>query len=451
MKAFSVRSLGASKIKSRARARARARTRGCGGADVAQTLLSVCLGLRSFKCFLVVGALLVALPSSGAPVDLAIRGGVVYTMDGSPIRDGVVLVSGGRIVAAGAAADVAIPSGTRTLTAAVVTPGLIDAHTVVGLAGYLNQAHDQDQLEGSEPLQPELRAIDAYNARETLVAWLRGFGITTIHTGHAPGALVSGQTMIAKTVGDTVDQAVMVPLAMVAVTLGESALAEGAGKSPGTRAKQVAMLRKSLIQSQEYKRKLSGPEDKKPERDLRLETLVRVLDREIRLLVTAQRAQEIVSALRIAGEFSIRIVLDGAAEAYELVDEIRAAGFPVILHPTMERASGETKNASFETASVLHAKGIAVALQSGYENYVPKTRVVLFEAAIAAANGLGFDGALSSITIDAAKILGVDGRVGSISVGKDADFALFDGDPFEYTTHVTAVVIDGTVVSEEIR
>ncbi len=106
---------------------------------------------------------------------------------------------------------------------------------------------------------------------------------------------------------------------------------------------------------------------------------------------------------------------------------------------------------SFETAATLHKAGIPVALQSGYESYVPKTRVVLFEAALAAANGLSFDEALAAITIDAARILGVDDRVGSLEVGKDGDVALYDGDPFEYTTHCTGVIINGKLVSDKPR
>ncbi len=124
---------------------------------------------------------------------------------------------------------------------------------------------------------------------------------------------------------------------------------------------------------------------------------------------------------------------------------------PVVVHPTMYRAAGETENLSMETASVLRKAGVRVALQSGFEGYVPKTRVVLFEAATAASNGLSFDEALAAVTIEAARLLGVENRVGSIEAGKDADLALFDGDPFEYTTHVTGVLINGRLVSEERR
>src|ERR1044071_7624266 len=149
-----------------------------------------------------------------ASAQIAIKGETVYTMAGASIRDGVVLVRAGKIERVGPASAVKIPKDYRVITARVVTPGLVDAHTVVGLAGYLNQPHDQMQLERSSPMQPELRATDAYDARERLVEWLRSFGVTTIHTGHGPGALVSGQTLIAKTSGDEVDDAVIVPVAM---------------------------------------------------------------------------------------------------------------------------------------------------------------------------------------------------------------------------------------------
>jgi imidazolonepropionase-like amidohydrolase len=380
--------------------------------------------------------------------DVAVRGETVYTMAGAPLKDAVVIVRGGRIERVGPASEVQVPAGMRVLSAKVVTPGLVDAHTVVGLSGYRNQAHDQDQIERSAPVQPELRAVDAYDPEERLVEWVRRFGVTTMHTGHGPGALISGQTMVVKTRGATVEAATVVPAAMVAATLGDSA--RGAeGKSPGNRAKMVAMLRGELIAAQEYATKREAPEkDKAPARSLKLDMLVRVLKGELPLLVTAHRARDILSALRVASEFKIKVVLDGAAEAYLVKDEIKRAGVPVIVHPTMARSNGETENLSLETAAQLRAAGIPVALQSGFEGYVPKTRVLLFEAAVAAANGMGLEGALAASTIEAARILGLGARLGSLEAGKDGDLALYDGDPFEYTTHCVGVVIEGDVVHE---
>lgn len=381
---------------------------------------------------------------SNMQAQIAVKGETVWTMAGEPITNGVVLINNGKIEAVGTAASITIPASYKVYSAKVVTPGLIDARTVIGLNGYMNQPHDQMALDGSSPMQPELRAIDAYDPEEKLVEWVRGYGVTTIHTGHQPSALISGQTMIAKTTGKDIDEATVVPTAMIAVTLGNDGLA-GQGKSPGTRAKAAAMLRAELIKAQENSKKTDAP------KDLRSEVMIRVIKREIPLLITANKSQDIMTALRIAKEFDLRIVLDSVADAPMLLNEIKASGFPVIVHPTMARPGGDQENLSLTTASKLKAAGIPVALQSGYEGYVPKTRIVLFEAAMAAANGLSKSDALALITIDAAKILGIDKRVGSLEKGKDADVAMYDGDPFEFTSHCVGTIINGKVVSEVKR
>ena len=402
-----------------------------------RVVASFAAGLSSIVALLLIAA-------AAADAQIAVKGETVWTMAGDPITNGVVLVNNGKIEAVGTAAQIRIPANYRVLNAKVVTPGLIDAHTVVGLNGYLNQPHDQMALDSGATVQPELRAIDAYNAEEKLIEWVRSFGVTTIHTGHQPSALISGQTMIAKTTGKNVEEATLVPLAMVAVTLGDSANA-GQGRSPGTRAKQAAMLRGELIKAQENAKKTDPP------KDLKSDIMMKVMRREVPLMITAHRAQDIVTAIRIAKEFNIRIVLDGVSEAHLVMNDIKASGFPVFVHPPMARAGGETEGMSMETASKLKAAGIPVALQSGYEGYVPKTRVVLFEAGVAAAHGLSKRDALALITIDAAKILGLEARIGSLEKGKDADIALYDGDPFEYTTHCIGTIINGQVVSDVIR
>lgn len=404
---------------------------------------------------LVLGAALAGVAAPPAAAQVVVRADLLHTVSGAPIENAVVIAGAdGTIEWVGPADEASLPDGVEVLEAAVVTPGLVDAHSVVGLSGALNSnvgaVRDQDQLDTSAPIQPELRAVDAYDATEMLVEWVRLHGVTTLHTGHGPGALISGQTMIVKTRGRNVAQATLVPARMLAATLGNAVSANFA--SPGTSSKGVAMLRGALFAAQAYaeRTRSAAAEDAggaPPPPDLTSEVLGRVLEGELSLLVTADRATEIAAALRLQSEFGFDLVLDSAAESYLLLDEIRAAGVPVLVHPPMSRV----RNGSFETAARLAEAGIPFAIQSGFEGYVPKTRVLLWEAAIAAANGLGPERALEAVTLGAARILGVGDRVGSIEVGKDADLVLFDGDPFEYTSHVCGVIIEAEVQTRECR
>ena len=366
-------------------------------------------------------------------------------MAGDAISNGVVLIKDGKIEAVGPASSVSIPAGYRVINAQFVTPGLIDAHSVIGLNGYLNQPHDQMALDGSASIQPELRAIDAYNAQERLVEWVREFGVTTIHTGHQPSALISGQTMIAKTWGKNVDEATIVPTAMVAVTIGDGGNA-GQGKSPGTRAKQAAMLRAELIKAQENSKKADPP------KDLKSEIMLRIIKREIPLLVTANRAQDILTAIRIAKEFNVRIVLDGVADAHMVLDDIKSSGFPVIVHPTMARPGGETRK-SFDGERRSNSCG------RNPGRAPERIRRLCSENScrlIRSCDGSGESPASARGDGDdhdrcCREFLGIDNRVGSLEKGKDADIAMYDGDPFEFTTHCTGTIINGQVVSEVVR
>lgn len=389
---------------------------------------------------------LLATVSTISAQTYAIKGETVFTSAGEPIKNGVVLMKDGKIEQVGS--NLSIPSGYAVYEAKVVTPGFVDAHSVVGLAGIFNQKHDQDQLETSSPIQPELRAIDAYNAQEALVVFLREMGITTVHTGHGPGALMSGQTMIAKTVGESVEEAVIKPEAMIAMTIG-SAVASNF-KTPGTRSKGIAMLRETFVSAQQYAAKMKEKdESKRPPRDLKKEAVAKLLNGELTALVTAHTARDIMTALRLKEEFGFPMVIDGGAEVYTILDEVKKSGVPVIIHPSMMRTNGDGQHATFETAGKVAEAGIPMAFQSGFEGYVPKTRVITFEAAIAVANGLNYNQAMNALTIDAAKILGIQDRVGSLETGKDADVVLYDGDPFEYTSHVLKVFVNGKLVSDK--
>lgn len=387
-------------------------------------------------------ALLLAAPVYG---QIAILGDIIHTVSQGSINQGIILISSdGKIERVGSVAEIGIPGHYTIHRAAVVTPGLIDGRSTVGLSGILNVRGDQDQLETSEPVQPELRAFDAFDANEELVLYLRANGITTVHTGHAPGAPVSGQTMVVKTTGGKLSDVLLIPAKMLVFTLGGGV--SGSFKSPGTRAKTVALLRAELSKAQAYKAKLDRGEDVEP--NLRMQALVSLLNGEYKALVYANKAVDIQSAFRLADEFGFELVLDGAAEVYLFTEQLKSSGASLILHPTMARANGDLKNMSMATAAVLAEAGIPFSLQSGFEPYVPKTRVVRFEAAMAAAYGLPFDEALRSVTLTPAQILGLDNRIGSIEAGKDADLVLYDGDPFEYLTKVCKVFIEGELVED---
>ena len=377
----------------------------------------------------------------------AIKAEIIYTVSGATIKNGVVLVKDGKIEKVGSAKEISIPKNYVVVTSKVVTPGFIDARSVVGLSGALNIPTDQDQLEKSSPIQPELRAIDAYNPEEKLVAYVRDFGVTTMHTGHGIGALVSGQTMVVKTKPGKIDEVTLVPMEMLAMTIGSSV--EGNFTSPGTKAKQIAMIRTEFLKAQAYMQKQNDKDTaKRPAIDLKYEALSKLLKGEVKALITVNSSNDIMNAIRLAKEFKFKLVIDGAAEAYRMIDEIKACKAEVILHSTMARNAGDMVNMTRESAAILTAANIQVSIETGYEGYVPKTHVLLFEAALAVTYGLPYEEGLKSITLNPAKLLGIDKRVGSIEQGKDADLVLFDGDPFEYLTKILKVMIDGQWVSK---
>lgn len=398
------------------------------------------------KYRLLITTLILVVQYSSAQI--AVKGETIYTVTGETIKNGIILIENGKITKVGTASKVKIPNNFKIHEGKVVTPGLVDAHATVGFSGIYNKKDDQMQLDKSSPIQPELRAIDGYNPKEQLIAYLNSKGVTTVHTGHGPGAAISGQTCVAKTHGETVDQVILDDATMMAMTIGPSVRRNF--KSPGTTAKEIAMLRTELIKAQEYQGKMLNTDvTKHPSRNLKMEALVELLEGKMKALITVNSSNSIMTAIRLADEFKLKLVIDGGAESYLLIDEIKASKAEVILHPTKARGWGDMKNMSWETAAKLTEAGIPVAIQSGFEAYVPKTRVILYEAAISVASGLSFEDGLKSITINAAKIIGQENRIGSIEKGKDADIVIFDGDPFEYLTHVCTVITNGKITHQE--
>jgi len=411
--------------------------------------------LRSvlFACLIVAASHIVVAQK------IAIVADKLYTMgSGAQGQAGVVLIDNGKITAVHSGGSA--PAGYTAMHAAYVTPGLIDAKTTAGISGAYNIPADQDEDERTDPNTADVRAMDSFNPREMLLQYVNTYGTTTVQA--APGITnpIAGQagifkTVGPKTVGPTVDQLAVKPVSAIVFNLGESpkTVYGGEHKAPTTRMMTAAIIRKALLEAQAYQKKWSEwnasekkDPSKQPAKDLKLEAIAMALSGQIPAIFNAYRADDIDTAIRLAQEFKLKFMLSSVTEGYLEAPLIKQSGAAALVGPTLTRpGSLETENVSIEDAAILLQAGVPVALMTGFEGYVPKNRVLLLEAAIAAANGMGFEGALRACTIESAKLLGIADRVGSLEVGKDADVVLYDGDPFEYMSHVTAVLVNGKV------
>jgi len=381
--------------------------------------------------------------------EVLILAGRIHTVANGSIDDGAILLRDGKIVAIGKRDEVAVPKGIPIVSALEVTPGLIDAHSVVPLDGEYNIPADQDANERSDPNQADVRTLDGFNPAEPLLRYVLEQGVTVIHACPGRDNVIGGATGVFRTHGRSAESmTIRFPQAMM-FNLGSQPKQTYRNRLPGTRMGTAALIRKAFTEAANdaRKRKNVKPDADPPARNLKHEALALVLDQKLKALFCAQRADDLLTALRLTREFKLDTTIALAADGYLITNEITKAAVPVIVHPTMQRVGGlETYGTILGNAAHLSDKGILTAISSGVEGYVPKTRVARFEAAIAMVYGLGFQRALKSITLDAAKILGIDDRFGSLEVGKTADLVLYDGDPFEHTTHVTHVLVDGRVV-----
>jgi len=388
--------------------------------------------------------------SQPAPNRYAILAGRIYTMGPlGTLKNGVILIENGKITAVGLADQDTIPAGTRVLTAAEVTPGLIDSHTVVGAAGPYNVNQDQDQDESSDPNQSDLRVLDSFHPNDGLLEFLRSNGVTTVHAVPGRANVLAGQTGVFHTAGRTADQMALKFPAGVMVNLGEVPKGTYPGRGPLTRMAVAGLVRTAFSQAQSYaqKREIAN-EEKKPASNLKHEALLPSLQKKVPVIFNAHRADDLATALRLAEEFQLQPILSLATEGYLIRERLSADKAPVIVHPAMQRIGStmETIHSYSGNAAVLADAGIPIVLGTAFESYVPKTRVLRYEMAMAAVHGLGRERALKAATIDAAKLFGLDKQIGSIEAGKVADLVLYDGDFLEHATHVTHTMVAGKVV-----
>lgn len=387
-----------------------------------------------------------------ASKSLLIRNGRIKSMKG-PEFVGSILIEGSTIAAIGK--DLEAPIGAQIIEAEgkYVLPGFIDAHCHVGIGEEIYQHEGDDLNEMTEPLTPELRAIDGINPEDEGFRDARLGGITAVFSTPGSGNVIGGTGVVLKTQGRVVDKMILREPAGLKVAFGENpkvVYGSEQKKMPMTRMATAALLRQALVNAETYLEKLDqGIEDpeKVPERDLGMENIVRVIKREIPLRAHAHRADDIMTAIRIAQEFNVDMVIEHCTEGHKIAEELAEYGYPAIVGPLIvNRAKVEMKEKSLATPGILARAGVKVAIMTDH-SVVPIDQLPLC-AALAAKAGMDEEEALKAITINPAEILGVDDRIGSLEVGKDADIVIWSDHPFVLQARPETVIINGEIVKD---
>ena len=382
---------------------------------------------------------------------IAIKDAKILTMETKNYEKGTVIIEDGKIKEVGE--DLKIPAEAEVYEASgkVMIPGMIDAHTHVGISEEGIGWEGKDYNEMSDPITPHLRAIDAINPHEEGMKDARTHGITSLMTGPGSANVIGGENLVLKTKGNTVDEMIVKNPAGMKAAFGENPkrVYNDQNKSPRTRMAVAAEMRETLMKAEDYlKEKAHKKEEDKPfKRDIKLESISRVLNKELPLKAHAHRADDIMTIIRIAKEFDIEVTLEHCTEGHKVVNEIVEAGFPAIVGPSLTtRSKVELMDRTYETPGILAEAGVKVALMSDHP-VVPIHYLPVY-AALAVRSGMDRDEALKAITINPAEILGVDDKIGSIKTGKDADLVIFDGDPFDFNSKVDTVFINGEKIEE---
>lgn len=386
---------------------------------------------------------------------LILKNGKLLTMAG-PEFVGDIAVENGKIVALGEELP-AENAQVRDVSGCYVMPGIVDAHCHIGMWEDGMGKEGSDGNECTNPVTPELRAIDAINPYDRCFTEACAAGVTTCVTGPGSANVIGGQFVAMKTAGDSVeDMTLRFPVAMKAA-FGENPkrVYGDSEKTPQTRMATAAILRKALLDAQEYGKKIEeGEQDpaKRPSRDLGKEALLAVIKRELPMKIHAHRADDILTAIRIAKEFNIRFTLEHCTEGHLIPAQIKRAieeqGVGIIVGPLLsERSKIELRNLSFKAPKVLHDNGIEFAIATDHP-VIPEQHLAVC-AALAVREGLPEEVALRAITIQAARITGIDDRVGSLEVGKDADIAVFNGHPLDFRTRCVLTLVNGKIAHEE--
>ena len=389
-----------------------------------------------------IASALPALPQPADPPPTAFVGARIHTVAGPPIEDGTLVVVGSKIVAVGPTADTAPPEGATIVDASgkVIIPGLICTHSHLGgTAG----------ADSSGPIQPDVRVSDSLNVRDSGYRRALAGGLTTLNCMPGSGHLLSGQTAYLKlreatTIEDMfIRDADGAPMGGMKMANGTNSMRGGA--FPGTRGRSAALVRKQFIAAQEYAQKIeaaAGDPEKMPNRHIGLEALGEVLSGKRIVHHHTHRHDDIITVLRLAEEFDFRVVLHHVSEAWKVADEIAAAGAPCSVI-VIDSPGGklEAVDVAFRTGGVLERAGVNVAFHT--DDGITDSRLFLRSAALAVRAGMTRAAALRALTLSGAEMMDLQDRTGSLVAGKDADFAILDGDPFSVYTKILETWVEG--------
>lgn len=384
--------------------------------------------------------------------------GLVKTMAGKDIPHGVVHVADGKIRAVGTRKEVPVRPSRREsvmdVDGALVMPGIMEAHCHMGITEEKKGMEGDDCNETVNPMTPWLRAIDAIHSMDAAFDDAVRAGITAAMIGPGSSNVVGGQFAVLKTRGRRVDELIVKSPAAMKVAFGENPKVNysGQGKSPATRMAIAGMLRKELFEAKRYQqrkeRALKKGEEFEP--DMTKECWLPVLNKEIPIKAHVHRVDDIFTAIRIAREFDLNMTLDHCSEGHLIAKELAAEGFPAIVGPDLaSRNKIEVQNMAFKTAGVLNRAGVTVAITTDHP--VSLIQSLPLCAGLAVKAGLPLEEGYKAITIYPARICGVEDRLGSIEPGKDADIAIFTGNPMETFTRTLYTIIDGNIVYDAGR
>lgn len=382
-------------------------------------------------------------------MNLAITGGYVVPVDGDPVEDGTVLITGGRIAEVGR--EVRVPDGCPVVDAAGrwVLPGFVDAHAHLGVYEEAEGWAGLDTNETTDPNGARLRALDAINPADLGFADALSGGVTTAVIKPGSANPIGGQTVAVKCWGRTVDEMVVREPASVKSALGENPkrVYGEQKKLPSTRQGVAAVIRDAFMRAQDYRaRRAAAEREGTPfERDATCEILARVLDGELPWCQHTHRADDIATALRLADEFGYRLIVNHGTEGHLLADILAERNVPVIMGPLFSsRSKVELRRRHLRNPGVLARAGVEVAITTDHP--VVPIHLLVHQVTLAVKEGLDREAALRSITLTPARIMGIDDRVGALRPGLDGDVVIWSGDPLEVMSRALRVYVSGREV-----